>query len=137
MLRGSPAHWKKYFKIFFCQAKLPVDTDVMALLLQMSDLRSGFLAWLAGEMRLVSQKQNKLAWLETLDLKIGGASTSALKLSYKKTRCIPLLSYSVRTFVSKATYYRHLSSHIEQQQQMIDSRIGSDDSVALHWLDNY
>ena len=78
-----------------------------------------------------------MLWLETLDLKTGGASTSALKLSYKKTRCIPLLSYSVRTFVSKATYYRHLSSHIEQQQQMIHSRIGSDDAVALHWLDNY
>jgi len=39
-------------------------------------------------------------------------------------------------FVSKASYYRHLSTHIEQQQQAIQSQIGSD-AVALHWLDNY
>ena len=58
----------------------------MALLLRMIDLRSQFLAWLAGEMRLLSQKRNKLAWLETLDLKIGGATGSALKMSNKKSR---------------------------------------------------
>jgi len=89
VLRGSRAYSITDFKISFSQAKLPVDPDVMTSLLQMSDLRSQFLAWLASEMRFVSQKQNKLAWLETLDLKTGGASTSALKLSYKKTRCIP------------------------------------------------
>ena len=88
-------------------------------------------------MRLLSQKQNKLAWLETLDLKIGGATSSALKLSNKKSRCILLLTYSLRTFVSKATYYRHLSNHVEQQQQTIQSQIGSEDAIALHWLDNY
>ena len=60
MLRGSPAHSKLDFKIFFSQTKLPVDPDVMTLLLQMSDLRSQFLAWLASAMRFVSQKQNKL-----------------------------------------------------------------------------
>ena len=108
----------------------------MALLLQMTDLRSQFLAWLAGEMRLLSQKRNKLAWLETLELKTGGATSSALKMSNQKSRCIPLLSYSVRIFVSKATYYRHLSSHVEQQHQAIHAKIDSD-AVALHWLDNY
>ena len=86
MLRGSPAHSKKDFNIFFCQAKLPVDPDVMDLLLRMTDLRSQFLARLAGEMRLLSQKRNKLAWLETLDLKFGGATISALKMSNKKSR---------------------------------------------------
>ena len=39
-------------------------------------------------------------------------------------------------FVSKASYYRHLSTHIEQQQQAIQSQLASD-AVALHWLDNY
>ena len=86
VLRGSPAQWNSYFKIRFSQAKLDPDPDVMALLLQMSHLRSQFLAWLAGEMRLLSQKRNKLAWLETLDLKTGGATTSALKMANKKSR---------------------------------------------------
>ena len=39
--------------------------------------------------------------------------------------------------MSKATYYRHLTTHVEQQQQRIQAQIGSDDAVALHWLDNY
>jgi len=76
----------RILKYDFCQAKLPVHPDVMALLLQMTDLRSQFLAWLAGEMRLLSQKRNKLAWLETLQLKVGGATGSALKMSNKKSR---------------------------------------------------
>jgi hypothetical protein len=114
-----------------------VHPDVMASLLQMSHLRSQFLSWLAGEMRHLSQKRNKLAWLETLDLKTGGATGSALKIANKKSRCIPLLSYCLRIFVSKATYYRQLSTHVEEQQEAIQSQIGSDGVVALHWLDNY
>ena len=95
MLRGSPAHWNSYFKIRFSQAKRDPDPDVMALLLQMSQLRSQFLAWLAGEMRLLSQKRNKLAWLETLDLKTGGATTSALELAKTKSRYLsPPLMFS-------------------------------------------
>ena len=102
-----------------------IHPDVIASLLQMSRIRSQFLVWLAGETRLLSQ--NKLAWLETLEFKTGGATGAALKLANKKSRL----------FVSKATYYRQLSGHVQQQQQAIQSQIGSDDAIALHWLDNY
>ena len=59
---------------------------VMNLLLQKSANRSGFLAWLAGEFRLLSKKRNKLAMLQTFELKTGGATRSALTTAGKRTR---------------------------------------------------
>jgi len=59
----------------------------MNMLLQKSSNRSAFLAWLAGELRRLSQKRNKLAMLQTFELKTGGATRSALTTAGKISRC--------------------------------------------------
>ena len=67
----------------------------MNMLLQKSSNRSAFLAWLAGELRRISQKRNKLAILQTLELKSGGASRSALITGGKNRRYHCCFSYDL------------------------------------------
>ena len=58
----------------------------MNMLLQKSANHSAFLAWLAGEFRLLSKKRNKLAMLQTFEMKTGGATRSALTIAAKRSR---------------------------------------------------
>jgi len=67
----------------------------MDLLLQITYLRRGFTSWLAAMMRLISQKRNRLAMLETLQLKAGGLTRSAHSDASLKTMYIDYFLPSV------------------------------------------
>src|SRR5690349_17735789 len=95
-----------------------IHPDVMASLLQMSRIRSQFLAWLAAE------TPSEPAWLETLELKSGGASGSALKRANKKSRL----------FVSKATSNGNSVATFNNNKQY---SLKLAPMIALHWVDNY
>ena len=84
----------------------------MNMLLQKSANHSAFLAWLAGEFRLLSKKRNKLAMLQTFEMKTGGATRSALTIAAKRSRyfcfsCFLLLlgpSFPHRPIIAKSTF---------------------------------
>ena len=97
----------------------------MNMLLQKSSNRAAFFAWIAGELRRISQKRNKLAILQTFELKSGGATRSALVTAGKKYQ-VPLacLLTFFSTFVSPATYYRNVNRLAQHQRQNIVAQVG-------------
>ena len=71
-----------YFKIIFChlfiQAGIILSPDVANIVLEDDDYSSAFVSWVASHCLNLSQKKNRLALYNSLILKAGGASQSAL-----------------------------------------------------------
>lgn len=70
---------------------MDLDPAIAQLLLTDPRIKLGFLAWLASELRRISQKNNKLAFLQTFELKMGGATRSSLASTALKTRYATLV----------------------------------------------
>src|SRR4051794_19784663 len=108
----------------------------MDMILKISSIRSAFLAWLAGEFRRLSQKQNKLAFHHTWELKTGGATRSSLTISGKKSRYSSLSSFTslCSTFVSAPTYYRHANRLAIEQRNDTHLKVEMASQPVLHWI---
>ena len=65
---------------------MDLDPAIALLLLTDPRIKFGFLAWLTADLRRLSQKNNKLAFLQTFELKMGGATRSSLASTALKTR---------------------------------------------------
>jgi hypothetical protein len=74
-----------FFDVFFVALLGIQDTDdIVQVVLEDLDLRAEFTSWISASCRKSSQKRNRLAFNETLELKMGGASRMTLDSMHKK-----------------------------------------------------
>ena len=81
------------------------------MMLEDFQLRSQFCSWLAGECVVVSRKRNRLAVAQTLRLKAGGASGSALEHASRSFRSVMFLIilFLVQSHLALLTSVRYQS----------------------------
>ena len=104
-----------------------MDEEFSSLILSDSELRAGFVSWVAGECRVVNRKRNRLALSQTLLAKAGGSSKSSMELASQQTRSIVPIS----------TFYRRFINYSTNALQLVEAELLDDARPRLHWVDNF
>jgi hypothetical protein len=68
----------------FCQVSKPLNEEIAGVVLDDASLRAEFISWISANCRKNSRKRNRLAFSETLELKMGGTSRCTLDSMAKK-----------------------------------------------------
>src|SRR6185437_12873947 len=96
-------------------------------------------AWVAHETLQLKPRGNRLAYANTLDLKIGGSSRSSLRVAARRHgyNFLTLSFFRVRSLCSTATMYRRLAEDTEMTRYTLCRAIQDGALCYLHWIDNY